>query len=113
VQWQHTFTTDAWDVQGTGTFVNSDADVRMDYTPSMQALVRAYYNTHCIDRQAVYVFLINLPCTDASLKGFMPFNRQFGFVFTQATGTDAAAIARTIAHCLSRKAGSWDMFVSS
>jgi len=36
--------------------------------------------------------------TDTRLQGFMPFNRQFGFVFTRAVGNDAMALARTAAH---------------
>jgi hypothetical protein len=35
---------------------------------------------------------------DTRLQGYMPFNRQFGFVFTGAVGSDAMALARTTAH---------------
>ncbi|MEJ5266167.1 MAG: hypothetical protein WHT29_12710, partial [Bacteroidales bacterium] len=32
------------------------------------------------------------------LQGFMPFNKQFGFVFVQATGSATTMLSRTIAH---------------
>jgi len=98
VQWMPAFSTSDWDTQGKGIFINSDANSRMDYTESMRALVRAYKKAYSTDRDAVYVFLVNLPCSDASLKGFMPFNKQFGFVFVKATGTSDEAIARAAAH---------------
>ncbi|MGC8824441.1 MAG: hypothetical protein ACP5PZ_07575, partial [Bacteroidales bacterium] len=98
VQWLPAFSTREWDVEGSGTFVNSDANTRMDYTSSMRALVRAYKKANRVEKDAVYVFLVNLPCSDASLKGFMPFSKQFGFVFVPATGTDATTLARTISH---------------
>ncbi|MEJ5317954.1 MAG: hypothetical protein WHS63_13165 [Tenuifilum sp.] len=52
-----------------------------------------------INSQAAYLFLV--PKADGGLQGYMPFNRQFGFVVAP-TGSDgnvdAAALARTVAH---------------
>jgi len=64
----------------------------------MRALIRAFKKANHTENNAVYVFLVNLPCSDASLMGFMPFSKQFGFVFVPTTGTDAATLSRTIAH---------------
>ncbi|MEJ5266148.1 MAG: hypothetical protein WHT29_12610, partial [Bacteroidales bacterium] len=65
---------------------------------SMRALVKAYRKANNVEKNAVYVFLVNLPCSDSRLQGFMPFNKQFGFVFVQATGSATTTLTRTIAH---------------
>jgi hypothetical protein len=51
-----------------------------------------------IEKQAVYVFLFEGNHTTSALKGYMPFNKQFAFVFTQGITSDANAIAHNISH---------------
>lgn len=69
-------------------------------TPAMKAFIKAYKDDHDIEKQAVYVFLMNMPHKTTTLQGYMPFNKQFAFVFTASTDDGATAhnIAHEIAH---------------
>ena len=99
IEWKSFFDTDAWKIDGGEVFDDTDADERMDYTPAMKALIRAYKDaTGDMDKQAVYVFLFNGEHRNNDLNGYMPFNKQFAFVFTGGMTTDANAVAHHIAH---------------
>ncbi|MEY1639431.1 hypothetical protein [Tenuifilum osseticum] len=70
------------------------------YNPEMNSVISAFKAWQgSINSQAAYLFLV--PRADGGLQGYMPFNRQFGFVVAP-TGSDgnvdAAALARTVAH---------------
>jgi hypothetical protein len=95
VEWQRSYTADGCDIKDK-TFDDSDKDNRMDYTPAMKALIKDYKKNNEIDKSGVYVFLINLP-HKTDLQGYMPFNKQFAFIFTSNISDDKL-IARDIAH---------------
>ncbi len=99
IEWLKVFDSDAWDINSDKVFDDTDKDERMDYTPAMKALIRDYKNVNNnIDRQAVYVFLFDGAHRNNDLDGYMPFNKQFAFVFTDGMTTDANAVAHHIAH---------------
>jgi hypothetical protein len=63
----------------------------------MKALIREYKTVAGdTDKQAVYVFLFNGDHKTSDLDGYMPFNKQFAFVFTK--GMDKDDVAHNIAH---------------
>jgi hypothetical protein len=97
IEWKSFFATDAWKIDGSEVFDDTDADERMDYTAAMKALIRAYKDAAGdIDKQAVYVFLFNGQHV-SGLDGYMPFNKQFAFVFTNGNN-DPKLIAHNISH---------------
>jgi TANFOR domain-containing protein len=99
IQWTDPYENKAWDINGDEKFDDTDSDNRMDYTPEMKALIKAYNRDYNVEKQAVYVFLFP-GAHVSSLKGYMPFNKQFAFVFTDRSGTSDIAhyIAHEIAH---------------
>jgi hypothetical protein len=78
-----------------GKFVNKRTDGKMDYTDNEKQVRDAFIITKDYDKSTVYLFFIGGNTTQ-DLKGFMPFNRQFGFIFTEYT--NASDVIRTIAH---------------
>ena len=96
IQWLQVFDSDAWDIHGDEVFDDTDKDSRMDYTPAMKALIRDYNGNKEIEKQAVYVFLFDGNHSTEGLKGYMPFNKQFAFVFTNDGSTEE--VARNISH---------------
>jgi hypothetical protein len=98
IVWMQPFENTTWDINGDEVFDDTDADDRMDYAPEMKALIKSYKDAQPADleKQAVYVFLIS-GSHMSDLKGYMPFNKQFAFVFTKDMN-DAGAIAHNISH---------------
>jgi TANFOR domain-containing protein len=98
IVWMQPFENTTWDINGDEVFDDTDADDRMDYAPEMKALIKSYKDAQPADleKQAVYVFLIS-GSHMSDLKGYMPFNKQFAFVFTKGMN-DAGAIAHNISH---------------
>lgn len=95
IQWHEAFVTDAWNLNGDGKFDDTDKDERMDYTAAMKALIKAYKDENEIEKQSVYVFLFNGDHV-SGLSGYMPFNKQFAFIFTKNMGD--ADVAHNISH---------------
>ena len=124
-----TLYTDEWDINENGIFDNTDPDERMlsdacqkqgvsrsfgagrtspaghtpagDYTPAMKKVYKAFKDEFDHENNAVYVFLIPGTTADPALAGFMPFQKQYAFVFTNNLGgneTQEHAIAHEIAH---------------
>ncbi len=78
-----------------GKFVNKRSDDDMNYTDHEKQVRDAFIKTKDYDKNTVYLFFIGGNTTH-ELQGFMPFNRQFGFIFTEHT--NAFNVIRTIAH---------------
>ena len=81
-------------------FDNTDNDDRMDYTPGMKKVYRAFKKAFTKEKDAVYLFMIKGECTDNKLKGYMPFNGQYAYIFTDNLGGETMehVIAHEIAH---------------
>jgi len=79
---------------------HADNEMLSAYNPEMNRVISAFKDWHGkLNPEAAYLFLV--PKADGGLQGYMPFNRQFGFVVvpTDADGNvDAATLARTAAH---------------
>jgi len=95
------FITNELDINNNGIFDYTNKDNRIDYTPTMKVLIKLYKKIFYIEKQNIYVFLLNLLHRQRQLKGYMPFNKQFAFVFTQDMANDAAlacSVSHEIAH---------------
>jgi hypothetical protein len=79
---------------------HADNELLSAYNPEMNRVISAFKDWHGkLSPDAAYLFLV--PKADGGLQGYMPFNRQFGFVVVPVDGAgnvDAATLARTAAH---------------
>ncbi|GAB3337192.1 hypothetical protein GCM10027429_21360 [Marivirga atlantica] len=67
------------------------------YPPKIKALKKEYKKAVSIDRDAFYVFV--LPNNSGnSVKGYMPFKKQFGYVLTENTSNITKTIAHELGH---------------
>jgi len=84
-----------------GEFDNLHADKMMDYSASEKQVRDAYIKQEGehFDKSKFYLFLVENKTKDPSIDGYMPFNRQFGFIY--CAGFDISKIdkeIRTMAH---------------
>ncbi|NJK96451.1 MAG: hypothetical protein HC905_17430 [Bacteroidales bacterium] len=70
-----------------GIFDNDDPDERMDYTESEKQVIREFKRGE-YQKDKLYLFFINEEVKDKNLLGYMPLNRQFGFVFSNDQNPD-------------------------
>jgi hypothetical protein len=68
----------------------------MNYNDAQDALITAYKNQETINIKALYLFFIKENTTHSDIKGHMPFNRQFGFIY--AANQSITELTRTMAH---------------
>ena len=90
--------TEKLDLKLTGEFDNEHSDKMMDYT-KQEKLVRDAFISQAgdkFDKSKLYLFLIDNPTKKSKTDGFMPFNRQFGFIYCKNTNPNN--ILRTMAH---------------
>lgn len=76
------------------TFDDGETGVFSNYTEDMQTVLKAYGR---LDDNTYYLFIIGEPRNPASL-GYMPRNRQAGFLFAGPHGGNAEEFLKTIAH---------------
>jgi hypothetical protein len=79
----------------TSPFDNTVTD-KMNYNDAQDALITAYKNQETIDKKALYLFFLKENTTHSDIKGHMPFNRQFGFIY--AANQSITELTRTMAH---------------
>jgi len=86
----------AWDSNNNGLLdVSPSALLSNGATGEMKELIKAYRNSHSIDKQTSYVFVLDESSKDG-LLGEMARGEQFGYVFVK--GASDASISRTLAH---------------
>jgi hypothetical protein len=75
-----------------------ESGILASFPEKMLSFVRTFRNdvNRFVDGDAYYIFLVNSP--DATRAGFMPFKRQFGFVFTNKASNITTAIAHELGH---------------
>lgn len=75
-----------------------ESDILASFPDKMLSFVRTFRNdvNRFVDGDAYYIFLVNSP--DATSEGFMPFKRQFGFVFTNRATNVITTIAHELGH---------------
>jgi len=66
------------------------------YSSAMNKFKREYRRNNSIDRDAYYVFLMS--GTGSSKSGYMPFKRQYGFIFSDNTNDLTKTIAHELGH---------------
>ncbi|MCA6410435.1 MAG: fibronectin type III domain-containing protein, partial [Cytophagales bacterium] len=66
------------------------------FPPKMREFRRAFKNDRSIDGSAYYVFLVK--GSGSQRAGFMPFKREFGFVFTDRASNVTTTIAHELGH---------------
>lgn len=76
------------------TFDEGQPGLFTNYTGDMKKVISAYGNFR---KNTFYLFLVERP-RDPSTLGYMPRNRQAGFVFTEPHQGNADELAKTIAH---------------
>ena len=86
------FTVD-YDLNANNLFDNTDADNSLNYTPEMKEVITAFIGRPGYAEDVYYLFFVSNPA-NASLSGYMPFKKQFGFIFSQ----DARTIAHELGH---------------
>ncbi|WP_148230093.1 fibronectin type III domain-containing protein [Marivirga tractuosa] len=79
---------DGLDDEGSSTF--------SAYSSAMNDFKREYKRNNNIDRDAYYVFLMS--GTGSSKLGYMPFKRQYGFIFSDNTNELTKTIAHELGH---------------
>ncbi len=83
----------------------ADKEMLSAYNKEMNSVIKAFKDwKKDADKDAYYLFVVP-KFSESALEGFMPLGYSYGFV------TKDQLDARTVAHCLSRIAGSWAMFV--
>jgi hypothetical protein len=68
----------------------------MGYNKEQDVLIKAFKNAETINKKALYLFFIKENTTHSDIKGHMPFNRQFGFIY--AANQSITELTRTMAH---------------
>lgn len=79
-----------------GIFDNTDPNNDMDYTDHEKQVKEALKDHKDYHRKTLYLFFIGGKTKDNMLKGYMPFNKQFGFIFRD--NQQIQELIRTIAH---------------
>jgi hypothetical protein len=79
----------------TSPFDNTVTD-KMNYNDAQDVLIKAFKGSETIDKKALYLFFIKENTTHSDIKGHMPFNRQFGFIY--AANQSITELTRTMAH---------------
>jgi hypothetical protein len=79
----------------TSPFDNTVTD-KMNYNDAQDALIKAFKDSVTIDKKALYLFFFKENTTHSDIKGHMPFNRQFGFIY--AANQSITELTRTMAH---------------
>jgi hypothetical protein len=79
----------------TSPFDNTVTD-KMNYNKAQDALIKAFKDSVTINKKALYLFFIKENTTHSDIKGHMPFNRQFGFIY--AANQSITELTRTMAH---------------
>ncbi|MFA0960282.1 DNA/RNA non-specific endonuclease [Roseivirga sp. BDSF3-8] len=97
------FTAD-YDTDGDGALDDGGTGMLSNYTPEMRKLIRRYEQAHKTADGTYYLFLVHIPKsaidedgTHNARAGFMPYKRQFGFIFTSRIG-NPDHFDKTIAH---------------
>jgi hypothetical protein len=68
----------------------------MGYNKAQDVLIKAFKGSVIIDKKALYLFFFKENTTHSDIKGHMPFNRQFGFIY--AANQSITDLTRTMAH---------------
>lgn len=79
-----------------GIFDNTDPNNDMDYTDHEKQVKEALKDHRDYNRKTLYLFFIGGKTKDNMLKGYMPFNKQFGFIFRD--NQQIQELIRTMAH---------------
>ncbi|MBV6639651.1 MAG: hypothetical protein KI791_02985, partial [Cyclobacteriaceae bacterium] len=77
-------------------FDEGESGMLASFPDKMQQFNREFKRSRPVDKETYYIFVINEG--SASLSGFMPFKRQFGYVFTKNTTYTNKTIAHELAH---------------
>ena len=77
-------------------FDEGESGMLASFPDKMQQFNREFKRSRPVDKETYYIFVINEG--SASLSGFMPFKRQFGYVFTKKTTYTKKTIAHELAH---------------
>ena len=77
-------------------FDEGESGMLASFPDKMQQFNREFKRSRPVDKETYYIFVINEG--SASLSGFMPFKRQFGYVFTRNTSYTDKTIAHELAH---------------
>ena len=77
-------------------FDEGESGMLASFPDKMQQFNRVFKRSRPVDKETYYIFVINEG--SASLSGFMPFKRQFGYVFTKNTTYTNKTIAHELAH---------------
>ncbi|MFA0963107.1 fibronectin type III domain-containing protein [Roseivirga sp. BDSF3-8] len=103
VTYEKAFTAD-YDTDGDGALDDGNTGMLSNYTPEMRKLIRRYEQAHKTAEGTYYLFLVHTPKsaidedgTHNARAGFMPYKRQFGFIFTSRIG-NPDHFDKTIAH---------------
>ncbi|GAA4272492.1 fibronectin type III domain-containing protein [Aquimarina gracilis] len=83
-----------WDLDGNNQLDIGDSSLLAQYTEEERAIYKYYKSKRSYDKKRYYVFVLGngIPPSKTNVQGFMPLNRQYGFVF------DPNNLAKTIAH---------------
>jgi hypothetical protein len=79
----------------TSPFDNTVTD-KMGYNKVQDALIKAFKDSVTINKKALYLFFIKENTTHSDIKGHMPFNQPFGFIY--AANQSITELTRTMAH---------------
>lgn len=92
-------------------FDNTSPKEHLDYTPDMERVINQFKSSDAYSRDKFYLFFLD-NAKDPNIKGFMPFKKQFGFIFKYQQYPDE--YMRTIAHELGHGAlRLWHTFSSN
>lgn len=74
------------------------SDMLSSFPENMLSFVRTFRNdvNRFVDGDAYYIFMVNNP--NAGRAGFMPFNRKFGFVYTNKSTNVITTLAHELGH---------------
>ncbi len=85
-----------WDFDENGMLDVGDSSILSYYTDEENAVSSYVKNQINYQSDVYYIFVINFPLSEASLSGFMPLKKQYGFVF--GTTNQARTIAHELGH---------------
>ncbi|MGE0089782.1 MAG: fibronectin type III domain-containing protein [Bacteroidales bacterium] len=88
-----------WDIDGNELIDDSESGIFANYTNEMNKIIRKYKKERDPDDNFYYVFICkDIKPQSAKLEGYMPFNQQYGMIFTEIAGTDMNVLSRTVSH---------------
>lgn len=87
------FTIDVKSIQGLD---DGQSGIFSSFPPKMRDFKNAFKDARNVDGKAYYVFLVK--GSGAQRAGFMPFKREFGFVFTDRAANQITTIAHELGH---------------